>query len=84
MHQILNRVPSKIQPIKNKFNRLGNQNTSIIVEGQKVNAKPHAVHLGHVLGEHVFDINIYNVKHDLIKILNVLLSNLKGSYMDTI
>ena len=75
----------KLNPEKSNlivFN--GNQNTSILFEGQKVNAKPHDVHLGHVLGEHVLDINICNAKHDLIKRLNVLLSNFNGTYIDTI
>ena len=54
----------------------------ILFEGQKVNAKPHDVHLGNVLGEHVLD--ICNAKHDLIKRLNVLLSNFNGTYIDTL
>ena len=62
----------------------GNQNTSILFECQKVNAKPHNVHLRHVLGEHALDIHICNAKHDLIKRLNVLLSNFNGTYIDTI
>ena len=65
------------------FNNGNNEEQkSIVFNGQVIDAQLHDVHLGHIIGNNTCDLSIQHSKDDLIRRVNVLLSNFRNVYID--
>ena len=56
---------------------------SITFDGQRVYAKSHDIHFGHIIGDNVSELTITSAKNEFTKKVNVLISYFNSTYIET-
>ena len=55
---------------------------AITFDGQRVYAKSHDIHIGHIIGDNVSELTITGAINELIKKVNVLISYFNSTYIE--
>ena len=77
----------KFNPNKSKLIAYPKSNSdhdlSITFDGQRVYAKSHDIHIGHIIGDNVSEPTITGARNEFIKKVNVLISYFNSTYIET-